>query len=729
LPDEVYTGVVRGACSVKSSNWFHATRNTQYALSIVLAFVVLSSVYSVVTPLFEGPDEIWHFAFANHLADGGGLPVFDAAQPATFLRNGAHPPVYYALIAVLIAPLDRSDFPAEFRFNLANPLITQGASGTSRNLLIHTAHEDWPWRNTALAAHLARFVSIALNALALWGVWQIARRIVRDERLAILALALAAFVPQFVYGAAMINNDALAAATATWLVYALLRWFDAPTLKWAAISGVMLGLALLSKIGLIALLPVPLLALGLYAIRTTHHAPRHWRQLILAVLIIYGLAVIIAGWWYVRNWQLYGDPLAWREWQALTGAGRVPPTFGDFIGDLIGMFGLFWIDFSLRIDRTWWPIFGVIVLAALIGLIRRALKREWPLDWAKLLIALSVFALLLASAVRYSFNIYDIHGRLLYPSLAAIGVVLALGLSKWPKSITFSLGAIPLIFTLVSPLMIIQPAYARPIVSALPDGVIPASAQFGDVELAGYRVVNERVKAGEAVEIVTYWRRTTPVTASDQSTLRAIINLATPGTGASLGRGEAALGNDVYPSWAWALTEMVATRVTVVAQADASTVGDVRLGVRGDSAALIPSGQGETIGLGRIAVSAPRPCNSVTSVDRTFNGSIKLLGYRLEANTLVLCWQSIKPVVVDYTVFVHITDTAGQPSSADAPPRGGAYPTSAWQAGEQVDDTHALPVAADLIQKISIGFYRLDTGERLIIDGTNDTEFIIQHEP
>ncbi len=171
MPDEVYTGVVRGACSVKSSNWFHATRNTQYALSIVLAFVMLSSVYSVVTPLFEGPDEIWHFAFANHLADGGGLPVFDAAQPATFLRNGAHPPVYYALIAVLIAPLDRSDFPAEFRFNLANPLITQGASGTSRNLLIHTAREDWPWRNTALAAHLARFVSIALNALALCGVW------------------------------------------------------------------------------------------------------------------------------------------------------------------------------------------------------------------------------------------------------------------------------------------------------------------------------------------------------------------------------------------------------------------------------------------------------------------------------------------------------------------------------------------------------------------------------
>ena len=31
------------------------------------------------------------------LANGGDLPVFDVKQPATFLRNGAHPPLYYAL--------------------------------------------------------------------------------------------------------------------------------------------------------------------------------------------------------------------------------------------------------------------------------------------------------------------------------------------------------------------------------------------------------------------------------------------------------------------------------------------------------------------------------------------------------------------------------------------------------------------------------------------------------
>src|SRR5512134_3322582 len=97
-------------------------RVARYSLLVIVAAVVaLALVYSLTVPLFEGSDEIWHYAFANHLASGGGLPVFDADQPATFLRNGAHPPLYYALMAVLIAPIDRGDFPAGFHFNLANP--------------------------------------------------------------------------------------------------------------------------------------------------------------------------------------------------------------------------------------------------------------------------------------------------------------------------------------------------------------------------------------------------------------------------------------------------------------------------------------------------------------------------------------------------------------------------------------------------------------------------------
>jgi len=691
-----------------------AAKITRYSLLVILAaFVALSVVYSLTVPLFEGPDEIWHYAFANHLASGGGLPVFDVNQPATFLRNGAHPPLYYALIAPLIAPIDRSDFPAEYRFNLASPKITPGASGTSSNLLIHTAREDFPFRSTALAGHLARLVSIALGALTVVGVFAVARRLLRDERLALIATALVAFIPQFVYGMALINNDALAAASATWLLYALLRLMDDGRWRWAVLSGVLLGITLLSKIGMIAVLPIPAVALGFYAVRNTQHAS--WRKRVAWCVVrgaaIYVLALLIAGWWYARNFALYGDPLMWREWQVLTGTGRVPPTPIDFLRDMIGFFGLFWADFSLRVDRVLWPIFGLIVVAAIGGLVRRAIKRQWPaLDRYGLLVGLIWLGLLIATAVRYSFSVYEIHGRLLYPALSVIGVMLALGLSGWPKP-KWVMGialAIIISIAVIAPLAIIQPAYARPIVSALPDGTIKTSTQLGDVELIGYQVKNDRVKSGEPIEVVTYWRKRPDAAASPTG----VLALISP-DGKIVGRSANLLGTDAYPVEVWQAGEIVATRFSIPAQADRPTVATAQLKV-GDQA----------IDLGRVTVWADRACEIDRKLKVTFGDAVKLIGYRIEegaAPRIVLCWQAIKPTSIDYTVFVHLP---GGAINGDAQPAGGNYPTSVWRPGQVIEDVHALPAGRELkIPSAAIGLYRLDTGERLSIDGTNATEF------
>jgi 4-amino-4-deoxy-L-arabinose transferase-like glycosyltransferase len=694
------------------------SRFTRYSLLVILmAFIALSLVYSLTVPLFEGPDEIWHYAFANHLANGGDLPVFDVKQPATFLRNGAHPPLYYALVAVLIAPIDRSDFPADYHFNLASPKITPGGSGTSPNLLIHTAREDFPFRNTALAGHLARLVSIALGALTLVGIFAVARRLLRDDRLALLATVFVAFIPQFVYGAALVNNDALAACMATWLLYALLRLMNDDCWRWALLSGALLGITLLAKIGMIAVLPIPAVALGLYALRNTQHGSLKQRIVygIVRGAVIYGLALLIAGWWYVRNFALYGDPLMWREWQVLTGTGRVPPTPIDFLRDMLGFFGLFWADFSLRIDRALWPIFGLIVLVALAGLTWRALKRQWPaLDWPGLLVALAWLGVLIATAVRYSFNIYDIHGRLLYPALAPIGVMLVLGLSGWPKP-KWVMGialAIIISITVVAPFVIIQPAYARPIVSALPDEAHRTSTLFGDVELVGYQVKTDRVKTGEPIEVVTYWRKN----AADAASPSGVIALLSP-DGQIVGRSEMLLGGDAYPGEAWQSGEIVATRFRVPTQTDRPTVATVQLKVSEVSTA---------IELSRVAVWADRACDTDRVVDVTFGGSIKLIGYRIEegaAPRVVLCWQALKPTPIDYTVFVHVPGDDGV-ISGDGQPVGGNYPTSVWQTGQVIEDVHLLPVDSELkIPHASIGLYSLDTGARLPVDGTNATEF------
>jgi 4-amino-4-deoxy-L-arabinose transferase-like glycosyltransferase len=690
------------------------TRSLRFAFYVLLAaFIALSVIYSLTVPLFEGPDEIWHYAFAQHLANGGGLPVFDVNQPATFLRNGGHPPLYYALLAPFIAPIDRPDFPAEYRFNLASPKITAGGTGTSPNLLIHTAREDFPFRHTALAGHLARLVSIALGTLTVVGVFAVARRLLRDERLALIATALVTFTPQFVYGTALINNDALAAVAATWLLYALLRLLDDGRWQWAVVSGVLLGVTLLSKISMIAVLPIPALAVVLYAIRNTHHVSLRSRiaWCVVRGLAIYGLALLIAGWWYARNFVLYGDPLMWREWQVLTGTGRVPPTPIDFLRDMLGFFGMFWADFSLRVDRVLWPIFGVIVIAMIIGLVRRTIRREWPaLDRYGLLVGLAWLGLLFVMAVRYSFNVYEIHGRLLYPALSVIGVMLVLGLSGWPKPqwvMGLALAAIVSI-AVIAPLTIIQPAYARPIVAALPAGAITSSTALGNVELIGYQVLNDRVKSGEAIKVVTYWRKN----AAKSSSPTGVIALIAP-DGQIVGRSAASVGTDAYPAEVWQADEIVATHFAVPVQTDRPTVAAVRLSVGNQTAEL-----------GRVAVWIDRACEIDRQVDVTFGGSIKLIGYRIDEGAeprVALCWQTINLTPFDYTVFVHLPDGA---INGDGQPVGGNYPTSAWQPGQVIEDIHLLPAGNNLeIPSATIGLYRLDTGARFTIDGTNETEF------
>ena len=54
----------------------HAARSERWLVAgILAAFVILSVAYSLVVPAFETPDEIYHYAFARHLAQGNGLPV------------------------------------------------------------------------------------------------------------------------------------------------------------------------------------------------------------------------------------------------------------------------------------------------------------------------------------------------------------------------------------------------------------------------------------------------------------------------------------------------------------------------------------------------------------------------------------------------------------------------------------------------------------------------------
>jgi len=154
----------------------------------------------------------------------------------------------------------------------------------------------------------------------------------------------------------------------------------------------------------------------------------------------------------------------------------------------------------------------------------------------------------------------------------------------------------------------------------------------------------------------------------------------------------------------------------------------------GRSLALFSAGQpvGRTsVQLGPVKVGGPPPGVTVAAANpqQPLNvafGSpalITLLGFDLagpaQPATLTLYWQAGANPSLDYTIFVHLLDPAGQlAGQADGPPANGAYPTSLWDPGEIIVDPHALPELPAGRYRIQLGLYRPDTGERLPAAGS-----------
>ncbi|MGC8786320.1 MAG: hypothetical protein ACP5Q1_02715, partial [Anaerolineae bacterium] len=64
---------------------------------ILILFVGLATFYSVTVPLFETPDEVWHYLYVKHIANGKGLPVYREGETFPMRQEASQPPLLYLL--------------------------------------------------------------------------------------------------------------------------------------------------------------------------------------------------------------------------------------------------------------------------------------------------------------------------------------------------------------------------------------------------------------------------------------------------------------------------------------------------------------------------------------------------------------------------------------------------------------------------------------------------------
>jgi len=108
-------------------------------------------------------------------------------------------------------------------------------------------------------------------------------------------------------------------------------------------------------------------------------------------------------------------------------------------------------------------------------------------------------------------------------------------------------------------------------------------------------------------------------------------------------------------------------------------------------------------------------------VGATFGGMIELAGYDLEREgetlRLRLHWRALSVPDRHYMLFVHIADpvTARPVAQVDTMPRGFAYPTGMWVAGEVVSDLVEISLAGvpPGTYDLAVGWYDPETGQRL----------------
>ena len=127
--------------------------------AITLAFVIAAATYGWMNPLFEAPDELWHFMYVEHLKSEHSLPVAGQSDGGLTPRQEAtQPPLYYAIAALLTAPLDSSDLASALQFNPRYD-AANAEDPEARSFLIHTERENPAFSPFARAAHVDRLLS------------------------------------------------------------------------------------------------------------------------------------------------------------------------------------------------------------------------------------------------------------------------------------------------------------------------------------------------------------------------------------------------------------------------------------------------------------------------------------------------------------------------------------------------------------------------------------------
>jgi hypothetical protein len=262
-------------------------------IGVVVAFIGIGSLHALQLPPFWATDETAHVGYAHEVAS------FHLPEITT------------------VAEVPTAAWQWESERSTADDLRYRGVWVANHPPLYYTAVAPLIWYSNATGATdggliLMRFANVAFAAVGVVFTFLLARELTRgNDRLALLAAALAALVPQghAVFSQAL--NDGLGFAAGTAVVWAgarCLRRIDALS---RADLLLLAGTTVVAFGARAATMLVAVLVVGVVALRALGRPAPTLGQRIRrsASVAAVGLvpALVAFGWFYVRNMALYGD--------------------------------------------------------------------------------------------------------------------------------------------------------------------------------------------------------------------------------------------------------------------------------------------------------------------------------------------------------------------------------------------------------------------------------------
>ncbi len=724
------------------------------ALILVCMFVLLGVIYSLATPVLEASDEFKHYPYVQYVQNHHELPVLDpdlcreSPDACPWLQDGGQPPAYYALMAVATSWIDTSDLSSLLWRN-KHAFIGNPSQVCNKNLIIHRPEqEQFPWSGSVLAIHLIRFLTLSFGAGTAIVTYLLSRDLFPGRpALALGAMALTALNPMLLFVSASVNNDAMAAFVGSLgllLVVRIpkLRSRKRPNEQWSwslVLLGAVVGLGVLTKLSLLALLPMALLVIAVCTWREYAHLSRsRYLQLVIRdwswVIVP---ALMVSAWWFLRNWRLYGDPTGLNVFVAVQGRRASPPTLADWLGEFGTFRWTYWGLFggvNVMAPRAVYWFFDLLSSAGLVGFVmwmaRRSKSLIGPREF-RVLIPLLWAGVLFVSVLRWTWISPAFQGRLVFPAMAGVSVLMMLGLRQWiPEQhrsrLSWGLALSLLVVAGLLPFVVIRPAYARP--RALTLAQVPEEARVepvsvgGGTRIVGWEFEEHAVRPGEGnrhVDVAVYWQAVAP-DGGDYISFARLLGRAHELAG-EINRHPAC---GMVPTRLWQAGQVWRDPYRIPVAEDAVAPSRLRVEV-----GLYDPRADETLGVVRVGEAKLAPPKSPPDIEHPLSvelaDGISFRGYDLvptdvesgDTVTVTLHWEAREAPSGDYQVFVHLLGGHPEPvAQGDGPPLLGDYPTSMWAAGETVADPHLLSVPHDLSAgeyRLLVGMYDLETMNRL----------------